>query len=67
MYSGVFKSIYTSENIVLVMEAKQMSKMEDGMYNSWNCTPEGRKPELCTQRRGIYEVELVLKENKDVS
>jgi len=41
MYSRVFKSIYTSENIVLVIEAEQMSKTEDRMYNSWNCTLEG--------------------------
>ena len=44
-----------------------MSKTEDEMYNSQNCTLEGQKPEWCTQHRGIiYEVELVLKENKDV-
>jgi len=67
MYSGVSKSIYTSENIVLVMEVERMNKMEDGMYNRWNCTLEGQKPEQCTHCGGIYEAELVLKENKDVS
>ena len=67
MYSGVSKSIYMSENIVLVMEAERMSKTEDRMYNSRNCAPEGQRPEQCTQHGGIYEAELVLKENKDVS
>jgi len=66
MYSGVFKSIYMSENIVLVMEAEWMSKMEDRMYNSQNCALEGQKLDWCTQCRGIYEAEVVLKENKDV-
>jgi len=67
MYSGVSKSIYMSENIVLVTEVEWMSKTEDRIYNSWNCAPEGQKPEQCTQCRGIYEVELILKERKDVS
>jgi len=40
MYSGVSKSIYTSKNIILVMEVERMSKMEDRMYNSRNCTLE---------------------------
>jgi len=67
MYSRVSKSIYILENIVLVTEVEQMSRTEDRMYNSWNCTLKGQKPEQCTQHRGIYEVELVLRENKDVS
>jgi len=41
MYSRVSKNIYMLENIVLVMEAEQMSRMEDGMYNRQNCALEG--------------------------
>jgi len=60
LYSGVSGSLYTTENIVLITEAERMSKTENGMYSNWNCAPEGRKPERCTQCGGIYKAELIL-------
>ena len=61
LYSGVY---ILQRNIALITEAEQMSKLENRMYSNWNCAPEGRKPERCTQHRGIYKAELILILNK---